>query len=178
MKKCDECGDFFEPLRSNSRFCSAPCANRYHVRAYRKRKAAPPHESRPASCLECGNVFDTIRDDQAHCSASCHSRAWARQKAEGRARMLAETSGLVVAEHSPHGAYQRQRADADAEGLEWDVPYDEWWRMWMNHWNERSLYRLYRLDRSKGYISKNVAVMTVDTAAVYYEEPLKHEEIV
>lgn len=178
-KTCEAegCNQWFEPQRSTARFCSETCGARERKRRQRK-KTGEAHESEVRVCEECDTHYNTVRDDQRFCSDVCRNRQDERRMFEGRTRHMAERAGLAAEDRGPQVAYGQQVKAAEKAGIDWNLSFEDWWVMWAPHWHVRDLYRLYRLDMQRGYIANNVCVMTMECAAVYYEEPFRYEEIV
>lgn len=87
MNKCEYCGREFEPSRSNQRFCSYKCNQKYWYHnnpEYRARKKAKSQEHKAArldrvrTCAICGKEFKPIRSPQKCCSPECRKEHYRR----------------------------------------------------------------------------------------------------
>ena len=77
MKKfCEKCGEIFETIKSQQKYCSQECAKKAK-RALEKRWHELTREKKPAQkkvCEVCGKEFETNIPNQTTCSAACQKK--------------------------------------------------------------------------------------------------------
>lgn len=177
-RQCEACPTWFTPSRMSQRFCTKRCSNRWHQEQHRIRRGELLHKEEERECPECHSYFRTRTANQTHCSTECRQAERDRAQALRQATYIAEREGVHAVTGNPREAYNAMKALANELGRDWTITYAHWWREWSKVWDKRGAYRMYRLDRSEGYLPRNIAVMTPEVAAVYYEEPFNYKEIV